>query len=436
MGKILALLVACSMILTSCASSNVDGVYSDKITLRNSGEMVDEEAAVIKTENQTEAESLTKTVEVQDNDLKGTLINDFDYVSELSFSSIDDPKLTRYIEDTVYSELVSQLNSDNYFIENVEAIYISKEYLDELAYNSQENIYFGYTLSELAEQFQGVKYVFTVDDDGKTVVQELEEYDYTFDKVIKNVATGTGVILLCVTISVLSGAAGVPAISMIFASSAKSATTMALFYGGIGGISAGIAEGVQTKDFNEALKAAAFTGSEGYKWGVFAGTINGGVTEAVALKGATLSGLTMNQAAKIQRESKYPLDVIKQLRNMKQFEICKEAGLTAKMVNGKTALVRNIDLDFLDKTTGLTNLERMQNGMPALDPTGIPYELHHIGQQIDSTLAILTRAEHRLGENHKIWHIFNESSKVYVPGNKWGTQRAAFWEDMAKILMK
>ena len=62
MGKILALLVACSMILTSCASSNVDGVYSDKITLRNSGEMVDEEAAVIKTENQTEAESLTKTV--------------------------------------------------------------------------------------------------------------------------------------------------------------------------------------------------------------------------------------------------------------------------------------------------------------------------------------------------------------------------------------
>lgn len=408
MRKILALLVTCSMILTSCASPAVDVIYSNKITLR-SKEMIHEEAEPI---------------------------NDLDYVSELNFSSLDDPNLKRYIEDTVYSELVSQLNSDNYFVENVEAIYISKEYLDELSYNSRENIYFGYTLSELAEQFQGVKYIFTLGDNGQTVVQELEEYDDTFDKVIKNITIGTGVILLCVTISVVSGAMGAPAISMIFASSAKSATTMAVYSGGFSGISAGIVEGIQTKDFNEALKAAALIGSEGYKWGVFAGTIKGGVTEAIALKGAALGGLTMNQAAAIQRETQYPLDVIKQLRNMKQFEICKEAGLTAKMVDGKTALVRNIDLDFIDKATGFTNLERMQKGMPALDPTGIPYELHHIGQQVDSTLAILTKVEHMRGGNNKIWHIFGKSSEVHFSGNHWGTQKAVFWKDMAEILIK
>ena len=144
----------------------------------------------------------------------------------------------------------------------------------------------------------------------------------------------------------------------------------------------------------------------------------------------------MNQAAAIQRETQYPLDVIKQLRNMKQFEICKEAGLTAKMVDGKTALVRNIDLDFIDKATGFTNLERMQKGMPALDPTGIPYELHHIGQQVDSTLAILTKVEHMRGGNNKIWHIFGKSSEVHFSGNHWGTQKAVFWKDMAEILIK
>lgn len=67
-------------------------------------------------------------------------------------------------------------------------------------YNSQENIYFGYTLSELANQFQGKKFVFSVDD-GKTVVNEFQEYDDTYDQIIKNVAVGTGVILICVTVS-------------------------------------------------------------------------------------------------------------------------------------------------------------------------------------------------------------------------------------------
>ena len=62
--------------------------------------------------------------------------------------------LLPYLEDSIYSELVTALNSEDYFVENVNAIYISKEYLEEVAYNSQENIYFGYTLSELDSYFQ------------------------------------------------------------------------------------------------------------------------------------------------------------------------------------------------------------------------------------------------------------------------------------------
>lgn len=354
-------------------------------------------------------------------------------VTNLGFTSLDDPDLLRYVEDDIYAQLVAQFDSTDYFVENIEAVYISKEYLDELEYNSLENIFFGYTLSELEEQFVGTKFVFTLGEDGQTIVQELEEYDDTFGRVIKNVAIGTGVILICVTVSVVSGGAGAPAVSMIFAASAKSATIFALSSGAISGVSAGVVEGMETKDFDQAIKAAAVAGSEEYKWGAFSGAITGGVNEAVALKGATLNGLTMNEAATIQKETKYPLDVIKEFRTMDQYMICKDAGLSAEMVSGKTALIRNVDLDFVDDA-GLTNLQRMCMGKPALDPTGVAYELHHVGQKADSTLAILTRAEHRLGDNHKIWHIFDKASEVHMKGNSWNAQKAAFWKDVAALL--
>lgn len=352
--------------------------------------------------------------------------------AEQKFRALDDPELMRYVEDSIYSQLVTQLGSDDYFVENIETVYISKEYLQELEYNSQENIFFGYTLSELEEQFQGTKFVFTLGEDGQTIVQELEEYDDTFDRVIKNVAVGTGVILICVTVSVVSGSA--PAVSMIFAVSARSAASCAASYGVISGVAAGIVEGGKTGNFEKALKTAALSASEGFKWGAITGAISGGANEAVLLKEATAKGLTMNQAALIQKESKYPLDVIKEFSSMEQYEICKNAGLKAEMIDGKTALIRNIDLDFVDETTGMTNLQRMLDGRPPLDPTGVPYELHHVGQKVDSTLAILTREEHRLGDNHKIWHIFSEASEVHRPGNNWNSQKRIFWKEMAAML--
>ena len=121
------------------------------------------------------------------------------------FSGLGDPALLTYIEDTVYTELITDLDSDIYFVENVSAIYISKEYLEEIAYNSQENIYFGYTLSELDACFLGTRYVFTLGKDGQTTVTAFEAYDDTYDQILKNVAIGTGVILLCVTVSVRNG---------------------------------------------------------------------------------------------------------------------------------------------------------------------------------------------------------------------------------------
>lgn len=349
------------------------------------------------------------------------------------YNNLNDPALLSHVEDSVYAELVKNLD-DGYFVQNVGAVYVSKEYLEEVSYNSKSNIFFGYTLAELDEQFQGTRYVFTLSDEGRTTVEPFEEYDDTYERVIKNVAIGSGVILICVTVSVISGGVGAPAISMIFAASAKTGTIMALSSGGIGALASGIVTGIQTQDFDEAVKAAAFAGSEGFKWGAISGAIAGGVSEAVALKGATLNGLTMDEAAILQREG-YPLDVIKEFRSMEQYNICKEAGLSPQMVNGNTALIRDIDLDFVDEM-GRTNLERMQQGLAALDPaTGESYQLHHIGQRADSTLAILTRAEHMQGGNNTIWHELGEATQVHGAGNNWDYQRQTFWKSLAASLL-
>ncbi|MBR2835966.1 MAG: hypothetical protein IKE43_09715 [Coriobacteriales bacterium] len=356
-------------------------------------------------------------------------------VADLNITGLNDADLLRYMEDSIYDELVAELDSDEYFVENIDTVYLSKEYLDELAYNSQANIYFGYTLAELEEAFQGTKYVFTLGEDGTTTVIPFEGYDDTYDQIIRNVAIGTGVILICITISVVTAGAGASVISAIFAVSAKTGTIAALSSGAISGIAAGICTGIQTQDFDSAIKAAGLAASEGFMWGAIIGAATGAFTEASAykviydgLKGAKLRGLTLKEAALIQRESKYPLDVIKQFTSMEEYRVYKNAGLTPKIINGKTALIREIDPNIVDEY-GRTNLWRMEHKMPALDSSGKPYELHHIGQQTDSTLAILTQEEHRLGESYRILHPLKESEVDH--GNAWIKQREEFWKTIS-----
>ena len=424
MKKIIALLLACTLVLSSCGSK--DGGSETDSSADKTAETVTETEESSIADSEPEYQVIDSEANLNSEEAEQERRKE----AAEGYQSLNNPELLRYVQDTVYADLVKELDSSDYFVENVEAIYISKEYIEELEYNSKENIFFGYTLSELDEQFQGTRYVFTLGEDGTTTVVPFEEYDDTYDKVLKNVAIGTGVILVCVTVSVATGGAA-PAVSMIFAASAKTGTAFALSSGVFSGVTSAFVTGIQTKDFDAAIKAGALSGSEAFKWGAISGAVAGGASEAVALHGATLNGLTMNQAAQIQKESGYPLDVIKQFKNMDQYKICKEAGLTSRTLNGKTALIRNIDLSKVDEM-GRTNLQRMMEGLAPLDPDGVAYELHHIGQKADSTLAILTKAEHRLGDNNKIWHVFGEASKIDRAA--FDKQRIEFWMEMAKIL--
>lgn len=427
MKRIIALLLAFTMLLTGCAQSLPSDSNSSLTETTNSQESISEETKV------------KQEISEQDTTEDGIEVIEIEYKNIVpEFDSLDDPSLLRYIEDNLYTELVEEFNSSDYFVENVVAIYLSEEYFEELEYNSRKNIYFGYTLDELDAAFQGTRYVFRLGDNNETIVEPFGEYDDTYQRVIKDVAIGSGVILICVTVTVATAGAGAPAVSMIFAAGAKTGATMALTSGMFSGVATAIITGVETNDMEQAMKAGLLAGSESFKWGAITGVITGGATEGIkyskamgALKGVALNGLSTQEAAAIQMESGFPVDIIKQFHSMKEYKVYKNAGINAKMVRGKLALVRDIDLSFKSELPDgkmVTNLQRMTKGLAPLDPvTGKAYQLHHIGQKADATLAILTEAEH-LG-NSTILNMLGKASEI--DRDAFNAVRTAFWKSFA-----
>jgi hypothetical protein len=378
----------------------------------------------------TESTAATETVAVT----ADTSADGAEITKTGEFDSLSDEGLPEYMEDAVYSQRVDDL-SDDYLVNNVQAIYVSQEYLDELSYNSQSNIFFGYTFAELEEQFEGQKYVYALDEDGKTTVHAFENYDDTYDEALKNVAIGTGVILVCVTVSVAT-AGTAPAASFIFACAAETGTKVALSSAAISAVTSGVMTAINTDgDVEAALKAAVRDGSESFKMGAICGVLSGGVSAASSIAlfaGEELNGLTAVEAAQIQKESGYPPEVIKRLNSWDEYEAYKAAGLEAKMVGDQLSLVQEIDLDYVDED-GLTNLQRMQNGLAPLDENGKAYELHHIAQDADGALAILTQEQHRGEGAYKVLHKILEDSSV-DHGSSWAKTRKTFWMDYAASL--
>ena len=418
MKKLIALILCTVLVLTGCASS-----FSESSV---------ESAAVMPSENPSKesVEDISNESESEEKDDSSAFT--ITEATDLSFSGLDDEELLTYVENTVYANLVSGLNSEDYFVENVEAIYISEEYIEELAYNSQANIYFGYTFQDLNDMFQGSRYIFTVDDNGETVVREMDTlYDDSAQKMMENVAVGGGVILLCVTVSIVSGGFGVPAVSMIFMASAKTGTVFALSSAVLSGAATAITTGYQTSDVEQAFDKGIYSASEGFKWGAISGAIVGGVGEGTALYGAAKqTNFTMNQYAKIQQETGYPLDVIKEFHNMEEYQVFKDANLQPTLVGNKSALVKtDINLKQVD-AKGRTNLERMKEGLAPQDSNGVSYELHHVGQKKDGTLAILSRTEH---DNPAI-HGFLKRTEAHAADTNWDAERQAFWRAYAAIV--
>ncbi|MBR4710803.1 MAG: hypothetical protein IKP10_02145 [Clostridia bacterium] len=192
------------------------------------------------------------------------------------FTDLDDPALLQYLQDSVYAQLESKYagQETTYHVENVSVVYISREYLEETAYNSKANVFFGYTLAQIDEIFQGTKYVFTLSDSGETIVQEfLEVPDDTYNQIIRNVLIGAGVILVCVVITVYTGGTASPFATMI-AMSAKRAVIEAAVYGATTLISTGI----ETDwDMEAVTSSTLLSASDAFKWGAISGAVSGAI---------------------------------------------------------------------------------------------------------------------------------------------------------------
>lgn len=380
MKKIISLILAILMVLTGCVKHKI------------------ENQPIKPSENQICDES-SKPVVLKENKVK--------------YKSLSDKGLLVDVEDLVYKETIDAINSEDYVVENVSAVYISKEYLEEVAFNSKSNVYFGYSLAELNEVFKGDSYIFTLGDDGKTAVKKLQSIDdKATETMIRNVAIGTGVILVCVTVSAVS-AGPAPALSMIFAASAKSASKFAASSAAFGGISRGLVKGIETGDFGEIKEAAAMGASEGFKWGAIGGAVTGGAKEAFSSMSITNSKLKKGDVARIQMGNKWSMDVIKDIQDLDQYKVIK--GMKEIKINGRSVLVpKNIDLNFkikLPDGTIVTNLDRINKNLSPIEAaTGFPYELHHMGQKANGTLVMLTRDQHR--GNYSILHTSNKASEI------------------------
>lgn len=380
MKKIIPLILAISMVLTGCVKPKI------------------ENQPIKPSENQI-CDKSSKPVVLKENKPK--------------YKSLSDKGLLVDVEDLVYKETIDAINSEDYVVENVSSVYISKEYLEEVAFNSKSNVYFGYSLAELNEVFGGDSYIFTLGDDGKTKVQKLQAIDDDkTQEMIRNVAIGTGVILVCVTVSAVS-AGPAPAVSMIFAASAKTAPKFAASSAAFGGISAGLVRGIETGDFGEIKEAAAMGASEGFKWGAIGGAVTGVAKEAFSSMSITNSKLKKGDVARIQMGNKWSMDVIKDIQDLDQYKVIK--GMKEIKINGRSVLVpKNIDLNFkikLPDGTIVTNLDRINKNLSPIEAaTGFPYELHHMGQKANGTLVMLTRDQHR--GNYSILHTSNKASEI------------------------
>ena len=421
MKRLLSVILASALLMVGCSNSINDTTSTSKKTNSSS--------------TSASSESIVEMDAVSEEDSQADeSYTDFDP------NNFSDPRVMNYLEDNLYINLVDDFAKEgNYFIEEVRASYISKEYVEELKSNSKPNVYFGYTLEEIDKDFQGTRYVFTLGKNGETVLKTYDLYNGEYEKILTNVAIGVGVIVICVVVAVVTDGAAVPAecatIHAIFTAAAEGATVSGITGGIIsGGLSAAI-EGYRTGNKDKAIKSGLVDGSKGFASGCIIGAITSGAAEGLQIfkiaRAYPNSYIPATELLKMQRESKYPIELLAQIQTKAEYETFVNSGLFSQTVVNRLALIRKIDLNYVDKAAnGLSNLELMKLGKAPFDPaTGLRYELHHIGQHMDSPLAILTQKEH---DSFK--HLLKKSEIDRDIFNK--VEKPEFWQAVAEILSK
>ena len=178
---------------------------------------------------------------------------------------ISDASFVQNLQDSVYDMIVSDLdengNEKQIEVQEVKAVYLSKEYIEQYSFNSKETKFFGSTLGELEAKFGDQKYVFDIDENGKTVCHAVNDFDNTFEQVQQVAILGTGVILISVTL--MCATSGAPVTALV-ACTGPTASAITANQGQIALLAASSAVAMfDNGDVGEAAKDIAFdTGSD------------------------------------------------------------------------------------------------------------------------------------------------------------------------------
>lgn len=113
--------------------------------------------------------------------------------------------------------------------------------------------------------------------------------------------------------------------------------------------------------------------------------------------------------------------------------IYENSSLEKTEINGREVLIQpNIDLHTPVGPFNETNLERMRNGYSPLDENGKPYQLHHIGQKMDSPLAELTNEQHCTNGNFNTLHTKEGYSEI--DRKEFNIERREHWIERARLI--
>lgn len=123
------------------------------------------------------------------------------------------------------------------------------------------------------------------------------------------------------------------------------------------------------------------------------------------------SGLSDEEKVRIKEETGWTDQTIDHIGSWEQYEIYKNADLHEEVIDGRACLIKDIDMDYVDPKTGMTNRELMAKGWSPIDAkTGEKIELHHMGQEYDAPFAELCENSEHGDGNHSILHTKTENS--------------------------
>ncbi len=342
-------------------------------------------------------------------------------------SSLNDAYFLKQVEDTMYLDLINDSDLSDYLVVDIDTKYVSKEYLEEVSYNSKENIYFGYTLSELYDEFGNEGFSFTLGESGETEVKKFEPYDDTYDKTITRIAIGAGVILVCVTLSAIAADVGASSISVILSASAETAADFAVSQGVLTAVTVAAEEFINSGDLEKVKKLAADKGSESFMWGAVAGALSRGKDSLDNTKDDAITENENVDEKHLQKDLKYPIELIRRITSMEQVQYLLDSGIVPDMIGGRIALVRPIDYEQIDEATNKTNIELMREGSAPLDPNGKQYLAIPIGNIDHYVFIVFTEEEYQSDLMLKIVNAYDNITDK----DSYDTLKSEFWKNMA-----